>query len=97
MAKIGKFIGAAAGFVFGGPIGALFGFAIGSMFDNTTVQVHSSRMGQQRVTSTDFAVSLLVLIAAVMKADGKVLRKELDFVKSYLLRSYREQGATKLN
>ena len=96
MAKIGKFIGAAAGFVFGGPIGALFGFAIGSMFDNTTVHVHQPRMGYQQVTSTDFAVSLLVLIAAVIKADGKVLRSELDFVKSYLLHAYGEQGATEL-
>lgn len=95
MAKIGKFIGAAAGFAFGGPIGALFGFALGSMFDNTSVHVHTSQRAS-RITSTDFAMSLLVLIAAVMKADGKVLKTELDFVKSYLIRAYGEQGASEL-
>ena len=32
----------------------------------------------------DFEVSLLVLSAAVMKADGKVLRSELNYVKEFL-------------
>ncbi|MFO7869163.1 MAG: TerB family tellurite resistance protein [Bacteroidales bacterium] len=96
MAKLGKFIGAAAGFVFGGPIGALFGFAIGSMFDNTKVHVNSGRPYGQRPTSTDFAISLLTLIAAVMKSDGKVSRSELDFVKRYLVQAYGEQTASEL-
>lgn len=45
MAKIGKIIGAAAGFALGGPIGALIGLAIGSVFDNTTVTVQSGTAG----------------------------------------------------
>ncbi|MFW5852228.1 MAG: TerB family tellurite resistance protein [Bacteroidota bacterium] len=97
MAKLGKFIGAAAGFVFGGPIGALFGFAIGSMFDNTTVQVHSSQRNYgQRITPTDFAISLIALIAVVIKSDGKVSRSELNFVKRYLVQAYGEQKASEL-
>lgn len=36
----------------------------------------------------DFAASLLVLSAAVVKADGKVLRSELDFVKSFYERQF---------
>ncbi len=31
----------------------------------------------------DFAMSLLVLSASVMKADGKILKSELDFVKEF--------------
>lgn len=38
----------------------------------------------------DFKNSLLILIAAVMKADGRAMKSELDMVKSMLLRTYGE-------
>lgn len=38
---------------------------------------------QQRSTTNDIPTMLMVLSAAVMKADGKVLKSELDFVKSF--------------
>ncbi len=38
-------------------------------------------------------MSLLVLIAAVMKADGKVLKSELDYVKNYLIQSFGADSA----
>ena len=41
----------------------------------------------------DFAASLLILSAAVMKADGKVLKSELDFVKSFLHRQFGQETA----
>lgn len=39
----------------------------------------------------DFTVSLLVLAAAVMKADGSVLKSELDYVKRFLRMQFSEQ------
>lgn len=39
----------------------------------------------------DFAMSLMVLTAAVMKADGKVLKSELDYVKNFLGKQFSEQ------
>lgn len=97
MAKIGKIIGAAAGFALGGPIGALIGLAIGSVFDNTSVSVQTAgAQYSQRVTPADFALSLMVLIAAVMKADGTVKRAELDYVKAYLRQAYGEQVTMEL-
>jgi len=96
MVKIGGILGGAAGFVFGGFIGALVGYGIGSMISNSTVSVNGKTAGTKRATSTDFAVSLMVLIAAVMKADGKVLRSELDFVKRYLNQAYGPQTAQEL-
>ncbi|MBI4648098.1 MAG: TerB family tellurite resistance protein, partial [Bacteroidia bacterium] len=81
--KFGKWIGGGLGWVLGGPIGALLGFAIGSFLDGAT------QAKQLTVTTQgDFTVSLMVLIAAVMKADGKVLKSELDYVKNYLSRSF---------
>jgi DnaJ like chaperone protein len=86
MGKFGKWIGGGLGWAFGGPIGALLGFAIGSMFDNAE-QVDYSYGGNipksGRTQRGDFGVSLLILAAAVVKADGKVLKSELAYVKKF--------------
>ena len=37
-----------------------------------------------RTTAGDFEVSLLILTAAVMKADNAIKKSELEFVKSFL-------------
>lgn len=47
---------------------------------------------QQRSSSTtDFATMLIALSAAVMRADGKVLKVELDFVKSFFKQQFGPQ------
>src|SRR6266568_2971397 len=91
MGKFAKWIGGGLGWVLGGgPIGALIGFAIGAMFDSvtTTVQVNSGK-----TTQGDYAISLLVLIAAMLKADGKIVRSELDYVKKFLVQNFGVEGA----
>jgi DnaJ like chaperone protein len=86
MAKFGKWIGAGLGWAFGGPIGAVIGLGLGWMLDSAgDVDI---RKGYSHTTSGDFAVSLLVLMAAVMKADGMVMRSELDYVKAFLTRKF---------
>lgn len=88
MAKYGKWIGAGLGWVLaGGPIGALIGLSLGWMFDSATES--DIEKGYTRgSTQGDFIVSMLVLMAAVMKADGKVVRSELDYVKAFLLHRF---------
>jgi DnaJ like chaperone protein len=91
MAKFGKWIGSGLGWAFGGPIGALVGFAVGSAIDTAFVNGDEPTTAYQRHKRTkpgDFGVSLLVLIAAVMKADGKVVKSELDYVKKYFLKQF---------
>jgi len=85
----GKWITTGLGFVVGGPIGAIIGFAIGSLAD-VKIQTGSS-VGNSM--EGDFKVSLLVLIAAVMKADGKVVKSELNVVKQFLVQQFGEDGA----
>lgn len=88
MGKYGKWIGGALGWAFGGPIGAILGFAFGSMIDGSTTSITES---VERNTSTqkgDFIASLLVLTAAVMKADNKILRSELEYVKNFFVRQF---------
>ena len=87
MAKYGKWIGGGLGWALLGPLGGLLGFFVGSVFDQSGAQ---ERMAGGRTTRGDFAVSLLVLVAAVMKADGKVLKSELEYVKKYFVQSFGE-------
>jgi DnaJ like chaperone protein len=91
MASFGKWIGGGLGFVMGGPIGGLFGFVVGSLLDGATVQTHST--SSTLTTPGAFGMSLLVLIAAVMKADGKVVKSELDFVKQFFVRQFGKDNA----
>jgi DnaJ like chaperone protein len=97
-----RIIGALIGFFSSGFFGAIVGFMIGSYVDyaygaedNTSYNQESfnSYGGYQtnQVQPSDFKNSLLILIAAVMKADGVAMKSELDLVKSMLLRTYGEQ------
>jgi DnaJ like chaperone protein len=38
-------------------------------------------------------VSIIVLIACVIKADGRVLKSEINFIKPFLLRTFGQEGA----
>ncbi len=88
MARFGKWIGGGLGWVMGGPIGGLLGFFVGSIVDNTTVRTTPYTSSEVRTTPAAFGVSLLVLIAAVMKADGKVMKSELNYVKEFFVRQF---------
>jgi DnaJ like chaperone protein len=95
MKKYAKWIGGGMGWVLGGPIGALLGFALGSMIDTSqqvTAYGNDPGLGR-RTTTNDFVVSMLVLSAAIMKADGKVMKSELDFVKRFFSRQFGERQA----
>ena len=88
----GKWIGGGLGWAFGGPLGAIIGFALGSAFgNNSNTEEYIGGTTQQR----DFNVSLLVLSAAVMKADGSVKKSELDYVKRFFLSNFGQERAEK--
>ena len=87
-----KIIAGGLGWAFGGPLGAIIGFAIGSAFgSNSESKEYIGGTTQQR----DFNVSLLVLSAAVMKADGSVKKSELDYVKRFFLTNFGQERAEK--
>jgi DnaJ like chaperone protein len=95
MAKFGKWIGAGLGAFAGGPIGAIIGFTIGSMFDGGSGGVRSATQTgfSKKTTTGGYVMSLLVLVAAVMKADGKILKSELDYVKKFMVHNFGEDSA----
>ena len=94
---IGRIFGAGLGWAFAGPIGGLIGWWLGGQMDGEQVnrqQVFGAPTQQTR--PGDFAVALLVLLGAVMKADGKVLKSELDFVKQFLVKSFGRDNAREM-
>lgn len=96
--KFGKWLGGGLGWAFGGPLGGILGFALGSAFDAASVTVQTGgKTNYSSIDSSshvgDFAASLLVLSAAVMKSDGKTLKSELDYVKRFLSKQFGEQNA----
>jgi len=93
MGIFGKWLGGGLGFAMGGPIGGLLGFLVGSMIDGTTVRTSTYASGTTRSSQGDFGMSLLVLVAAVMKADGKVVKSELDYVKQFFVRQFGQESA----
>ena len=102
MAGFTKWITGGLGFVLGGPIGGLIGFAIGSLIDGSVGLVNYGEYQEQqqrgrtpysRTAEGDFKMSLLVLIACVMKADGSPKKQELDVAKRFLLSNFGEEGA----
>jgi len=96
MKKYAKWIGVGLGWIVGGPIGGIIGFALGSLYDNAELaQGQFEKKGKGYRVRYGFDASLLVLMAAVMKADGKVVKSELDYVKKFLVKNYGEDGAKK--
>jgi DnaJ like chaperone protein len=93
MGQFGKWIGGGLGFVMGGPLGAVLGFLVGSMVDGTTLQTSRYITQGQSTAQGDFGMSLLVLVAAMMKADGKVVKSELDYVKQFFVRQFGQSSA----
>jgi DnaJ like chaperone protein len=95
--KFGKWVGGGLGWAMGGPIGAIIGFALGAVFDHGTISVQTTttRAGGQIDPSLDsrpgdFTAALLVLAAAVMKSDGKVMKTELEYVRRFFVRNFGE-------
>ncbi|HIP47547.1 MAG TPA: molecular chaperone DjiA [Lutibacter sp.] len=92
MSNFSKWIGATLGWSFGGPIGAALGFILGSVVDGVKfeqIEMNPRRtLKKPQTQSGDFEVSLLVLAAIVIKADGKIDQRELDFVRKQFVAMY---------
>ncbi|MGQ1948125.1 TerB family tellurite resistance protein [Geofilum sp. OHC36d9] len=79
---------AGIGWWMAGPIGGIMGLIIGNLINSAGDEV------QRRPASTQhdgFVAALLVLMAAVMKSDGKILKSELDYVKAHLRTMFGEE------
>lgn len=90
---LGKWIGGIAGFMAFGPLGALAGYAIGSLVEKATSVGDDADGGRGYIPNarTDsygqrnsFMFSLLVMASYIIKADGKVMHSEMEYVRRFL-------------
>ena len=103
-----KWIGGAVGWALGGPIGGVMGYWLGKMFSDDSLarddghqtmggkQPRGTRNQTRPTRSGDFALSMVVLSAAVMQADRRVLKSELDYVKQFFRTNFGQAQAEQL-
>ena len=92
----GKWIGGIVGFMAAGPLGALAGYAIGKFLEGNDdneggyYTYDNPAYGQRN----SFLFSLLVMASYIIKADGKVMHSEMEFVRQFLRVNF---GETAMN
>lgn len=97
---IGKWISGLLGWALLGPIGALIGYSLGSLLDSDSMPqgapggrgTSSAKSYSAQAQRNSFMISMLVLSAAIMKADGKVMRSELEYVKGFIRGNFGESA-----
>jgi DnaJ like chaperone protein len=98
---IGKWIGGIAGFMAFGPLGALAGYALGSMIDRAkdcnVADGYGSAGNEGYGQRNSFLFSLLVMASYIIKADGRVMHSEMEFVRNFLRINFGERAVDEGN
>ena len=90
---VDKWIAGALGWVIFGPIGGLIAFYLASRAENNEEAAQQANQGQTtQGQRNSFLMSLLVLSAAVIKADGKTTSQELATLRSFFARNFGPQA-----
>lgn len=87
MGLFGKIVGGTIGFALGGPLGAIAGAALGHALDSD--QQHYHGRGQLRLSTGEeaqltFFVAAFSMLAKLVKADGRILKAEIDAVEDFM-------------
>ena len=92
---LGKWIAGALGWAIFGPIGGILGYYFTSWLERLAETASGNgddqtwRQGQRN----SFLMSLLVLSAAVIKADGKTTSEEIARLREFFARNFGAQAA----
>ena len=93
---VSPWITGALGWAFFGPLGGLFGYAAGSLF-NAAQRGNAPGGGAPQAgpeaARNGFIASLLALTAAMMKADGRATKSELEVVKAFFTQQFGKETA----
>ena len=96
----GKWIGGYLGWSAFGPLGGLVGFVVGAVFDAAVsgfgTQGEPARLVDEQNMEgqrNSFLVSMLVLAGYIIKADGKVMHSEMEFVRNVLRQNFGDDAA----
>lgn len=96
-----KWFAAVLGYTFLRFPGAILGFIVGTFLDNLNgsgrgPQTVFQDLTRQNVSPRDFELNLLSLCSIVIKADGQVSQKELDYVRQYFVGTYGKERANSI-
>jgi len=78
-----KWICGVLGWAFAGPLFGVLGFVAGTIIESLLFQEKGEKM-----PIGDFSTNLLMIIAAVVKADRPAVKQEEDLVKQFLKKNY---------
>jgi DnaJ like chaperone protein len=88
---VSPWITGALGWAFFGPIGGILGYAAGTVLNAASRAAAQAQLGgaaSPAAGRNDFIASLLVLAAAMMKADGRATKAELNVVKQFFVQQF---------
>lgn len=100
-----KWILAILGFTYYRFFGAIIGYLVGTLIENYFLKGNSAQGGlfgnlfngqrqeSTKVTPQDFELNLLTLCSVIIKADGSINPKELDYVRTYFVQAYGKDRA----
>lgn len=95
----GKWIGGILGFMTMGPLGALAGFALGSlldgsggMFGDTYAKGQEEAGDYNEGQRNSFLFSMLVMASYIIRADGRIMHSEMEFVRKFLRTNFGDEA-----
>ena len=92
---LGKWIAGALGWAMLGPIGGILGYFFASRVEELSkaAAAYNSDLNSNQAQRNSFLMSLLVLSAAVIKADGKTTSQELAAVRAFFGKNFGPRAA----
>ena len=88
-----KWVAAVIGYSFLRFPGAILGFMVGGFFEFLSKNSIQIRTSSYAIKPETFQLNLLALSALIIKADGKIEQKELDFVRSFFIGQFGKDRA----
>jgi DnaJ like chaperone protein len=99
-----KWIGGIIGFMSGGPLGALAGYALGALIESTIGdkeeyprEEHGEAYDTMEGERTSFRFALLVMASYVIRADGRIMHSEMEYVRAFLRQNFGDEAAREGN
>jgi DnaJ like chaperone protein len=98
-----KWIGGILGFMSAGPLGALAGFALGALLESASKAENAAPGGGSDTQQTadgerySFRFALLVMASYIIRADGRIMHSEMEYVRAFLRRSFGDEAAREGN
>lgn len=106
---LGKWIAGYLGWVVLGPLGGILAFLIGSFIESASSAntaeggtrqssfEQQEEANQQQGDRNSFLLSMLVMAAYIIKADGRVMHSEMELVRNFLRQNFGAEAAQQGN